>query len=205
MGIFFISDYWNWLSKSCWFWGYKKFDPIPWEFGFNNFAQNLKLRGLSPYAWAFYSKSHPKRSTFYAGQFHTWNKRYLFDLTSTHAISTPVKFIFRQFFVHIFYSVRRRSWDWYQKMWNFTAHLLIYVISLSYDVHLLKRPRKSSKLDFRYSVPRNFVRVWYHLNDFEALLSELFRLNFHLLSSKIEKFPEFNLNIACEAPHRTSI
>ena len=30
---------------------------------------------------------------------------------------------------------------------------------------------------------------------FEAIKSELFRLNFHSLSSKIEKFPEFNLRI----------
>ena len=97
-GHFFISDYWNWLSKSCWFWGYKKFDPIPWEFGFENFAQNLKLCGLRPYAWAFYSQSHPKRSTFYAGHFHTLNKGYLFDFTSTHAISTPVKSIFSTVF-----------------------------------------------------------------------------------------------------------
>ena len=85
-GRFFISDYWNWLSKSCWFWGYKKFDPILLEFGFENIAQNFKLRGLRPYAWAFYSQSHPKRSTYYAGHFHTWKKGYLFDFTSTHAI-----------------------------------------------------------------------------------------------------------------------
>ena len=36
---------------------------------------------------------------------------------------------------------------------------LIYVKSLSHDVHPLKRPRKSSKLDFRCSIPRKFVRV----------------------------------------------
>ena len=40
--IFLFSDYWNWLSKSRWIFGYKKFYPIPWEFGFENFAQNLK-------------------------------------------------------------------------------------------------------------------------------------------------------------------
>ena len=49
---------------------YKKFDPIPWEFGFENFAQNLKLRGLRPYAWAFYSQSRRKYLTFYPGHFH---------------------------------------------------------------------------------------------------------------------------------------
>ena len=31
----------------------------------------------------------------------------------------------------------------YQNMWNFLAHLLIYVKSLSHHVLLLKRPRKS--------------------------------------------------------------
>jgi len=30
----------------------------------------------------------------------------------------------------------------YQKTWNFIAHLLVYVESLSEDVHLPKRPRK---------------------------------------------------------------
>ena len=67
-----------------------EFDPISWEFGFENFAQNLKL-------------CHPKRSTLYAGHFHTCDKGYLFDFTSTHAISTPVKSIFRLFFVQIFF------------------------------------------------------------------------------------------------------
>ena len=50
--------------------GVKKSDPIPWQFGFENFAQILKLRGLGLYAWAFYSQSRRKCLTFYAGQFH---------------------------------------------------------------------------------------------------------------------------------------
>ena len=29
--IFFISDYWNWLSELHWIWEYQKFDPIPWN------------------------------------------------------------------------------------------------------------------------------------------------------------------------------
>ena len=38
------------------------------------------------------------RSTFYAGHFHTLNKGYLFDFTSTYAISTPVKSFFSTVF-----------------------------------------------------------------------------------------------------------
>ena len=56
--IFFISDYWNWLSKSRWIRGYQKFDLIPWEFGFGIFAQILKLRGWRQNAWVIRSQNH---------------------------------------------------------------------------------------------------------------------------------------------------
>ena len=45
---------------------------------------------------------------------------------------------------------------------NFLAHLLIYMKSLPGDAHPHKRPRESLKLEFRYSVPREWVRLWYH-------------------------------------------
>ena len=35
---------------------------FPGKISLENFAQNLKLRGLRPCAWAFYSQSHPKCS-----------------------------------------------------------------------------------------------------------------------------------------------
>ena len=47
-------------------------------------------------------------------------------------------------------------------MRNFLAHLLIYMKSLPGDAHPHKRPRESLKLEFRYSVPREWVRLWYH-------------------------------------------
>jgi len=56
---------------------------------------------------------------------------------------------------------------------------MICMRSLQGDVHLLKRPRKSSKFDFRCSVHRKLIRVWY----------------FHSLSSKILKTLEINLVI----------
>ena len=77
-------------------------------------------------------------------------------------------------------------------MGNFIAHLLVYVKSLSDDVHLPQHLRKSSKMDFRFLVPRKLVRVWYHWNSH----SELLRFKFHSLSSKIEKIPEFSLIIS---------
>ena len=55
--------------------GYKKSDPIPWEFDFKNFAKFLKMRGWHLYAWAFDSQNHPECSTFYADRFHIENKR----------------------------------------------------------------------------------------------------------------------------------
>ena len=54
----------------------------------------------------------------------------------------------------------RRLWD--QKIWNFLAHLLIYVKSLPHHAPLSKRPRKSLKLNFRFSVPMKSVRVRYY-------------------------------------------
>ena len=56
--------YWNGLSKSRRILGYKKFEPIPLEVEFENFAPNFKLCGLLPYAWALYCYSHPRCTTF---------------------------------------------------------------------------------------------------------------------------------------------
>ena len=39
-------------------------------------------------------------------------------------------------------------WHWYQTMWSFLAHLLIYVKNISHHVHLLQRLRKCLKDDF---------------------------------------------------------
>ena len=59
-------------------------------------------------------------------------------------------------------------------MANFIAHLLVYVNSLSDDVHLLKHLRKSSKMDFRFLVPRKFTRVRYHWKCFLKLYTLIY-------------------------------
>ena len=66
------------------------------------------------------------------------------------------------------------------------------------DVHLIKRPRKAFKIDFRWSILRKLVRFWFNYNDFEALESDRsgsdrFRSKFHSMTSKIIKIPGFNL------------
>ena len=155
MTDFFILKNWKLFSRSCWFWGYQNFGPVPWEFDFENFTQILKLRGLRPYAWVIYSQNHPMCISYYAGHFYIRNWGYLFDFTITYAILTPV--------ISNFWSVFHAKpylphfppgRHWYQKMQNFSAHLLIYVKSLSHNVPLLKHPRKSLKVDFHSSVPR---------------------------------------------------
>ena len=89
----------------------------------------------------------PKRFTLSINHFS------LFDFTSTHAISTPVKFSF------------------------LILHLLINVRNLPGDAHLLKRPRKSLKLDFRCSVLRKLVRVWFHFKWFWKLYNLSYSLS----------------------------
>jgi len=98
MADFYISKNCIRLSESCWFWGYKSFCPIPWEFDFENFTQILKLRRLRSYAWVFYSQTPPMCISYYAGHFDMRNWGYLLGFTSTHAILTPVIFKFRSVF-----------------------------------------------------------------------------------------------------------
>ena len=87
------------------------------------------------------------------------------------------------------------SWrNWYQTMWNFLAHLLIYMESLPEDVHLLKRLRKSWKVDFRCQVPRTSVQVRYHFKWFFKL-HNLRNSDSNSMCSKTLKNPEFTLNI----------
>ena len=52
---------------------------------------------------------------------------------------------------------------------------------------LPKRLRKNFKMDFRFSLPRKSVRVWYHFKWFLNLYNLLFSFKFH--SSKILKNP----------------
>ena len=82
---------------------------------------------------------------------------YLFDFGPTHEISTPVISNFS------------KGWHWYQKMQNFSAHLLIYGKTLPHHAPVLKRLRKSSKANFPLFVPRELVQVWYHFKSFLKL------------------------------------
>ena len=67
--------------------------------------------------------------------------------------------IFDQFFIWYHFPCRSLRRHWYQKMWNFLAHLLIDIKRLSDDVHLLKRPRKSHKMNFQCRTPTKLLRV----------------------------------------------
>ena len=58
----------------------------------------LKLRGLRPYAQAFYSQNHQMCTPFYGGHFDIFDEWFLLDFTSTYAISTPVIFNFSSVF-----------------------------------------------------------------------------------------------------------
>ena len=79
-------------------------------------------------------------------------------------------------------------------MWNFLAHLLIYMKILPEDAHLLKRLRKSWNVDFRCQVPRTSVQVRYHFKWFFKL-HNLRNSDSNSMCSKILKIPEFTLNI----------
>ena len=103
MSDFFIFKNWKWISKSRWFWRYSTCCPIPWEFVFENFTQILKLRGLRPYAWAFYFQNQPMCFSYHGRHFDMRNWGFLFDFTPTHAILTPVKSIFWTVFDHSFF------------------------------------------------------------------------------------------------------
>ena len=129
--------------------GIKIFGPIPWEFDFKIFASILKSRRWHPYAWVFHFQNHLSYTTFYTDCFKIYIHGYLVDFVSTHAILTRVTCRFLDVFrAKLYLTHDYPQQDWYQKMWNLIAHLLIYAKSLSHDVHLPKHPRKSSKFDF---------------------------------------------------------
>ena len=77
----------------------------------------------------FFSQNHPMSISCYALHFDMRNWGYLFDFTSTHAISTPVIFNFRSVFyselfsavsgtlkisIKMFQIQRRIFWEWSQ-------------------------------------------------------------------------------------------
>ena len=102
--------------------------------------------------------------------FYICNKGYSFNFMSTHAISTPVISNFWSVFHSKPYLLHLPPGrHWYQKMQNFIVHLLIYVKTLPHHAPVLKRLRKSSKVNFPLFVPRKLVQVWYHFKSFLKL------------------------------------
>ena len=81
--------------------------------------QNLIIKSLK-FRSNLHSRSHPMCLSFHAGHFRMSYKGYLFDFSSTHAISTPVisdfwsVFHSKPYFLH-----RPPGRHLYQKMWNF--------------------------------------------------------------------------------------
>ena len=77
----------------------------------------------------------------------------------------------------------------YQKMWDFIVHLLIYVKSLSEDVHLLKRPRKSENGIFHVWFPWNWFEFGIIRNDFWSSTVWAFQIQVWFTEFKNPKNP----------------
>ena len=46
---------------------------------------------------------------------------------------------------------------------KFSRASSVYMKNFPDDAHPLERPRKSSKLDFEFSILREYVQIWYNL------------------------------------------
>ena len=203
MSDFFILKNWKWISKSRWFWRYSTFCAIPWEFVFRKFTQILKLRGLRPYAWAYYSQNHPRCMSFYAGHFDMQNWGYLYDFTSTHAISTPVIFIFWSVFhSKPFFPSRPQGRHRYQKMWNFIAHLLIYIKSLSHHAPYWNAHAKVKNGIFDFSFPGNWFQLGLIGNDFSSSTIWAIQIQVPFAAFKNRKNTSKNFNTQPESIFR---
>ena len=160
---------------------------------------NLKLRWLRPYAWAFYSQIRRNCLTCYAGHIHAWNKGYLFDFTTTHAISTPVKSIFGLF---VLQSVFPR---WFAPYRLVSKDVEFFFASFDLCEKFVARcpptQTPTHKLKSRFSMfgsQETGSRSVLFLMIFQALKPEILRFNLYALSFKIPKIPEFNLDIGQE-------
>ena len=161
----------------------------------NLFSQkNLIIKSLK-FKSNLHSRSHPMCLSFHAGHFRLSYKGYLFDFSSTHAISTPVISDFWSVFLSKPYFLKRY---WYEKMCNYLTHLLIHMKKLSHTVP--QTPTQKLKSGFSTSSSRGIASslVLFEMI-FEALQSELFRFKFHAPSLKILKITEFNLPISYES------
>ena len=79
--------------------------------------------------------------------------------------------------VYLFMLVRAPERYWYQKLWNFLAHLLIYVKNLSDDFRPPKHLRKSlNNFFFDIKFPGNWFRFSIILDDFFISLSLCFKI-----------------------------
>ena len=98
----------------------------------------------------------------------------------------------------------------YNKYYYYTLKMNFYwiygpnrTVRSKFDyAHLLKRPRKSKIRFLRFSCKENGSSLVSLEMIFEAQQSKLFRFEFHTLSSKILKIPEFNLIMVTEVIFR---
>jgi len=78
---------------------------------------------------------------------------------------------------------------WIFFVWNFIAHLLVYVKNLSDDVHLPQHLRKSSKKDFQFLVPGNWFEFGIIENDFSSSIIWAIQIQVSFAGLKNRKNP----------------
>ena len=89
-------------------------------------------------------------------------------------------------------------WDWYQTMWNFIAHLLMHVKSLSEDVPTYPNAHtKVKKWIFELRFQGNWFEFIVIVNDFWSSTILAIQIKVSFAGFKILKFPKFNLNMPC--------
>ena len=88
---------------------------------------------------------------------------------------------------------RQPQRNWYQKMWNFLAHILIFVKSLPHSAFLPKRPRKIYKYIFHFHFPGNWFDIGIILSDFWNFTIWAFQIQVLLTELQNLKIPKFIL------------
>ena len=167
MTDFSLSKNWKCFSKSCWFWGYQNFGPIPWEFDFGILHEFLKMRRWRWYAWANCHQNLRKCIELYLQQVELIKLSSLFDFSSTHAISAHVKSNFWVVFnIELFSASSRGNFIgikrcgiflrifWY--MWKVCRVMSTYPNAYA----------KAKKLIFHVEFPGNWFEFGIILNDF---------------------------------------
>ena len=134
--------------------------------------------------------------SYYAGHLSMQNLGYLFDFTSTHAISTPVIFNFWSVFhSQVLPTVPHCHETWTKRCDFLCASFDVYGKFVGRCPPTQTPTRKLNSGFLRFNSKEIGSSLVSLQTIFEALQSELFRYKSHSLGSKILKFPEFNLNI----------